>query len=307
MINRLLIRIKTVQLVYAYMQGSLDKFDCDVEMAQSVESSYKLYNYLLGLVVKLTEYRKSQLDNARNKFLPTQAEKFPNARFANNRVAQCIAEKSSVMQYVEEHELMSDFDTETYRNLLEQIEALPSYQQFMSQREQPTFEQEKELWKDIFAEVITRSAVLDATLEEKSIYWNDDLSTVTQFVVKAINQMKPDSETVRIANMYDRNEDRKFANDLFHHAIDEAHEYLELIDRQASNWQVERMALMDKVVMVCALAEIKNFPDIAIRISMNEYIELAKHYCAPDSARFVNGIVDKIVKEWKSEGVIFKA
>ena len=81
MINRLLIRIKTVQLVYAYMQGSLDKFDCDVEMAQSVESSYKLYNYLLGLVVKLTEYRKSQLDNARNKFLPTQAEKFPNARF----------------------------------------------------------------------------------------------------------------------------------------------------------------------------------------------------------------------------------
>ena len=86
-----------------------------------------------------------------------------------------------------------------------------------------------------------------------------------------------------------------------------AHEYLQLIDQNADNWQVERMALMDKVVMICALAEIRNFPDIPVRISMNEYIELAKYYCAPDSARFVNGIVDKIVKQWKRDGVIFKA
>jgi len=306
MINRLLIRIKTVQLVYAYMQGSLDKINCDEEMAQSIESSYKLYNYLLALVVKLTEYRKNQLENARNKFLPTQEEKFPNARFANSQVAKCIVEKSNVMDYVEEHELMSDFDTETYRHLLEQIETLESYKTFMNQKALPTFEQEKELWKDIFAQVITRDALLDATLEEKSIYWNDDLSTVTQFVVKAINQMQPDTEAIKIAKMFDRNEDQKFARALFHHAIDEAHEYLELIDQNASNWQVERMALMDKVIMICALAEIRNFEDIATRISMNEYIELAKHYCAPDSARFVNGIVDKIAKEWKKEGVIYK-
>ena len=307
MINRLLIRIKTVQLVYAYMQGSLDRMNCDEEMAQSIESSYQLYNYLLALVVKLTDYRKSQLENARNKFLPTQEERFPNARFANNQVAKCIVEKSNVMNYVEEHELMSDFDADTYRHLLDQIEALESYKTFMSQKEQPTFEQEKELWKDIFAQVITRDAQLDAILEEKSIYWNDDLSTVTQFVVKAINQMKLDAEVVKVAKMYDRKEDQSFARELFHHAINESHDYLELIDQHASNWQVERMALMDKVVMICALAEIRNFEDIATRISINEYIELAKHYCAPDSARFVNGIVDKITKEWKKDGVIFKA
>lgn len=307
MINRLLIRIKTVQLVYAYMQGSLDKMNSDEQMAQSIESSYKLYNYLLALIVKLADYRKTQLENARNKFLPTQEERFPNARFANSLVAKCIAEKSNVMEYVEEHELMSDFDTETYRNLLEQIEALPSYKQFMTQKEAPTFEQEKELWKEIFAEVITRNTMLDATLEEKSIYWNDDLATVTQFVVKAINQMDPAKETIKVAKMFDRNEDQKFAKELFHYAIDEAHENLQLIDEKAENWQVERMALMDKVVMICALSEIRHFADIAVRISMNEYIELAKHYCAPESARFINGIVDKVVKEWKKEGIIFKA
>lgn len=307
MINRRLIRIKTVQLVYAYMQGSLDAMNSNEQMAQSIEASYQLYNYLLALVVKLTDYRKMQLENARKKFLPTQEERFPNTRFAYNRVAQCIAEKSSVMDYVSEHELMSDFDTETYRSILEQIENLESYQKFMSQKENPSFEQEKELWKEIFAEVITRNDKLDTTLEEKSIYWNDDLATVTQYVVKAINQMNPEKDTIKVAKMFERNEDQKFSKELFLHATEEANEYLKLIDTHAENWQVERMALMDKVIMICALAEIRNFIDIAVRISINEYIEIAKHYCAPDSARFVNGILDKIAKEWKKEGVIVKA
>jgi len=303
MINRLLIRIKTVQLVYAYMQGSLDMMNSDEQMAQSIESSYKLYNYLLALIVKLTEYRKNQLENARNKFLPTKEERNPNARFADSLVAKCIVEKSSVMDYVAEHELMSDFDTETYRNLLEQIEAMPAYQKFMTQKEAPTFEQEKELWKEIFAEVITRNALLDATLEEKNIFWNDDLATVIQFVVKAINQMDPNKDSMKAAKMFDRNEDQKFAKELYHRALDEAYDNLKLIDQQAQNWEVDRMPLMDKVVMICALSEIRNFMDIPVRISINEYIELAKHYCAPDSARFVNGILDKIVKEWKKEGI----
>lgn len=307
MINRLLIRIKTVQLVYAFMQGSIDKLNSNEQMAQSLESSYQLYNYLLGLVVKLTEYRQTQLEAARKKFMPTQEERFPNVRFAENRVARCIAEKSEILDYCEKHSLLSDFDTEMYRGLLEEIEKLPGYKKFMTQREQPTLDDEKELWKDIFAEVISRNAMLDATLESRNIYWNDDLATVMQFVVKAINKLDPEKDQMSVAPMFDRNDDSKFARDLYNYALEDAHENLLLIDKNADNWQVDRMALMDKVIMVCALAEIKHFPEIAIRISMNEYIELAKHYCAPDSARFVNGILDKIIKQWKKDGVIFKA
>ena len=306
MINRLLIRIKTVQLVYAYMQGSLNQMNSDEEMAQSIEASYKLYNYLLALVVKLTDYRRQQIENARKKFIPTREERFPNVRFVNSEIAKCIVEKSGVMEYVAEHELMSDFDTELYRNLLEQIEKLPAYQEFMTQRETPTLEQEKELWKNIFAEVITRNDMLDATLEERCLYWNDDLTTVTQFVVRSIKQMDPSAETIKLAQMFERNEDQTFARDLFHITMEHAHEYLQLVDQQAWNWHIDRMPMMDKVIMVCALAEIRNFPDIALNISMNEYIELAKIYCAPDSPRFVTGIVDKIVKGWKEEGLIFK-
>jgi len=288
------------------MQGSIDKLNSDEQMAQSLESSYQLYNYLLALVVKLTEYRQNQLEAARNKFMPTHEERFPNVRFAQNQVAKCIAEKSEVMDYCEKHELLSDFDTEMYRGLLEEIEKLPVYKQFMTQKETPTLDEEKELWKTIFAEVITQNPLLDATLESRSIYWNDDLATVIQFVVKAINKLDPAKEQITIARMFDRNEDSKFARDLYHLALDQAHEYLRLIDQNAENWQVDRMALMDRVIMICALTEIRNFIDIPVRISMNEYIELAKHYCAPDSARFINGLVDKIVKQWKQDGIIFK-
>lgn len=307
MINRLLIRIKTTQLVYAYMQGSMERLTSDDQLATSLESGYELYNYMLALIVKVTDYRKMQLETAKNKFIPSAEERRPNTRFADNRIASIIAEKSNVMEYCEEHKLLSDFDTEMYRSLLDQIMKTNAYKHFMNQPTAPTFEEEKELWKDIFQQVINNNDKLDATLEEKNIYWNDDVTTITEFVIKAINKMKEDDEEMKTAPMFTRDEDRKFAVDLFHHAIDEAADYEDLIGKNASNWQLERIALMDKVVMITALAEIKNFFDIPTRISMNEYIELAKHYCAPDSARFVNGVLDKIVKEWKKEGIIAKA
>lgn len=307
MINRLLIRIKTTQLVYAFIQGEQPRFTCDDEFMTSIESSYQLYNYLLGLIVKVTDYRKSQIEAARNKYLPTKDERYPNTRFIDNRIAKLISENSTILDYCEEHELFSDFDTETYRAILDQVEVHPLYMAYMSQPQAPTFEQDLELWKEIFNTIIPACPKLDDTLEEKNIYWNDDLTTIVQFVVKTISKLKENTEQVKVLDMFRNDDDRKFAVNLFHHAIDESHEYLQLIDKTAENWEASRIAMMEKVIMICALAEIKNFPEIAIRISLNEYIELAKHYCKADSARFINGILDRIVGQWKAEGLVFKA
>lgn len=306
MINRLLIRIKTVQLVYAYMQGSLDRVNSDDQMANSLESAFQLYNYLQALIVKVTEYRQQQIEAGRNKFMPSAEERCPNTRFADNRIAKIIREKSQILEYCEEHHLLSDFDTELYRSLLTQIMESEAYKQFMEQRNTPTLDDEKTLWKEILQQIFPKSEKLDEVLEEKNIYWNDDLSTIIEFVLKSINKLKEDTEEIKLAEMFNRKEDRKFAVELFHHAMDEAADYEKLIGENADNWQTDRIALMDRVIMIVALAEIKNFFDIPVRISMNEYIELAKHYCAKDSTRFVNGILDKIVKEWKKEGVISK-
>lgn len=306
MINRLLIRIKTAQLVYAFIQSEQPRISCDDELIASMESSYKLYNYLLGLVVKVTDFRHETLEAARNKYLPTNEERFPNERFVNNQIAKKIRENSSIMDYCAEHELYNDFDSDLYRAIFDQIEQTHAYKTYMSQPQAPTFSQDCELWKEIFNTIIPNCEKLDETLESKSIYWNDDLSTILQFVVKTISHIKPETEMVELLSMYRDDEERRFATDLFHHSIDECHEYLNMINEYAKNWDASRIAMMEKVIMVCALAEIRNFPSIPLRVSINEYLELAKHYCSKDSFRFVNGILDKIVSQWKKEGKIFK-
>lgn len=306
MINRLLIRIKTVQLVYANIQSNEPRFTSDDALFASIEASYKLYNYLLGLIVHVTDFRNEQLEAGRKKFLPTQEERFPNTRFVDNRLAEAIRSRSAVMDYCEKQELFSDFDTPLYRSIFAKIEELEAYQTYMTQRQAPDFKQDVELWKEILGSIVAQEEKLDEVLEARNIYWNDDLTTVLAAVVKAIAKIKDNDEMITIESTFRRADDEKFARDLFHHAIDEAHEYIKLIDRTASNWEVERMAMMDKVIMVCALAEVRNFVDIPVPVTINEYIELAKQYCSPKSPRFINGILDKIVKQWREDRTIIK-
>lgn len=305
MINRLLIRIKTVQLLYANIVSNQPRFLCDEELMASFESSYELYNYLLALIVKVTDFRREEMERARNKYLPTQEERFPNERFVNNKIARQIKENSSVMQYCEEHELFNDFDTDLYRTIFERIEQNPLYLAYMSQKDTPNLRQDMELWKEVFNTIIPNCQELDDALESKNIYWNDDLTTIIQFIVKTISHIKEGSE-VKTLDLFRAEDDRQFAIDLFHYAIDQSSELMNLINETATNWEGSRIAMMEKVIMICALAEIRNFQLIPLRISLNEYIELAKHYCSAESARFINGIVDKIVEQWKKDGVIFK-
>lgn len=308
MINRLLIRTKTAQLTYACLQSKEQRMYADEQLMASVDASQKLYNFLLALIVKVTDYRRKQIIAAKGKFMPTEEELNPNTRFIDNRIPALISEHSEVLDYCEQERLTSDFDTELYRSLLEAIEQTETFQNYMSQAEAPTFAQDKQLWVEILNTIFPQSDKLDETLEERDIYWNDDLTTVLHAVVRTINNLKANTEDMIPAeSTFDKDEDQKFALDLYHYAIEEYYDNVRLINAVAPNWEAERMAMMDKVVMSCALSEIKHFPDIAVAISINEYIELAKHYCSMNSAKFINGILDRIVKQWRAEKVIFKA
>jgi len=306
MINRLLIRIKTVQLTYACLQSGEPRMYADEHLTEAVEASQKLYNFLLALIVKVTDYRRKQLEAAKNKFLPTKAELNPNTRFVDNKVAKMISECSEVLNYCEENQLTSDFDTELYRTVLEAISQTETYKQYMEGQKAPTFEEDKALWLEVMNTIIPQCEKLDEVLEERNIYWNDDLTTVLKAVVRTIERLKEDTTMIKAGKTFAREDDRLFALDLFHYALDEYYDNVRLIDSIAPNWEAERMAMMDKVVMACALSEIKHFADIATAISINEYVELSKHYCSNNSSRFINGILDKVVKQWKEEKVIFK-
>lgn len=306
MINRLLIRIKTVQLTYACLQSEEPRMYADEKLMEAVEASQKLYNYLLALIVKVTDYRRMQLDAAKKKFLPTKEELTPNTRLVDNQIARMISEHSEVLEYCEKEQLINDFDTELYRSILEAMAETETYKQYMAKKEAPTFDDDKALWLEVMNTIVPRSEKLDEVLEERNIFWNDDLTTVLKAVVKTIEKMKPTDEMVKAGKLFTREDDRRYAQDLLHYALDEYHDNVRLIDAIAPNWESDRMALMDKVIMACALSEIKHFTDIAVAISINEYVELSKHYCSANSARFINGILDKIVKQWREEKVIIK-
>lgn len=306
MINRLLIRIKTVQLVYACMQNGQPFLQVDDQLMDSIEASQKLCNYLLSLIVKVTDYRRAQFEQSRNKFLPTEEDLNPNTRFTDNRIPEYISNRSEILKYCEDEKLTNDFDTELYRSLLEDIEKLPEYEEYMNKKQVPTFEEDRELWKIILNNVFSSNEKLEEILEEKNIFWNDDFTTILSFIVKIVSSIKPDTEVINTNTNFANETDRKFAVDLYHNCISEYYDHCRLINAVASNWELERMAMMDKIVMSCAMTEIKHFIDIPVGVSINEYIELAKHYCTPNSGRFVNGILDKIVKEWRAEKIIIK-
>lgn len=306
MINRLLTRIKTVQLVYACLQNGQPFSQMDNQLMDSIEASRKLSNYLMALIVKVTDYRRAQFEQAKSKFLPTEEDLNPNTRLVDNKIPEFITKKSEILQYCEEENLTSDFDTELYRSLLDAIEQMPEYEAYMAETKPASFEEDRNLWKAILNNVFSTNEKLEEVLEEKNIFWNDDFTTILSFVVKTISNMKPDMEVLAASSNYNTESDRKFASDLYHFSIQEYYDNCRLINSVASNWESERMALMDKIIMSCAMTEIKHFIDIPTGISINEYIELAKHYCTPNSGRFVNGILDKIVRQWKADKVIIK-
>ena len=306
MINRLLIRIKTVQLVYACLQSETPRIFADEKLRESLESTQKLYNYLLALIVKVTDYRRQQILAAKGKFLPTREDLNPNTRFVDNRLARMIAEKSEAVDFCEREGLTSDFDTELYRTILEAIEQSETFGQYMTQREAPTFEQDKELWLEILTTIFPQCEKLDEVLEERDIYWNDDLTTVLKALTRMIQRLRPEREMIPAGKLFQHEEDERFALDLFHYSLDEYYDNVKLIDAITPNWEAERIAMMDKVIIACALSEIRHFDDIAIAVSVNEYIELAKHYCSAKSASFANGVIDKIATSWRADHVIIK-
>ncbi len=305
MVNRLLIRIKIVQLLYAHIQSHTAPHNSREELMRSLESAYKLYNYLLALIVKVTDYRREQLEAAKQKYIPTEEDRCPNTRFIDNITASLIRNRSGILHYCEEQGLFNDFDTDLYRTLLDSLMQTPTYLAFMESTDKSVMA-EKAMWREFFTSIIPNCDELDRTLEGKDIYWNDDVSVITCFAEKTVQHMRETDEQVETLPMFRRDDDRNFAVDLFDAATEHASEFLKLIDSVSTNWEVNRIAYMDRIIMVCALAEILTFPEIPVKITLNEYIELSKHYSTPGSGRFVNGILDRIVQQWREEGRIVK-
>ena len=307
MINRIIIRIKVLQIVYAYYQkSSCDLASAENELLFSLEKSYDLYHYLLLLIVLLTDAEQKRLDKNRNKLLATEEELNPNRRLADNRFAEQLRTNGKLTTFSMRRGTLWNEDNSLFvRDLLKKIIQSDYYKDYLESAD--SYGSDKEFWKNVFKHIIMEEGELCEILEEKSIYWEDDLDVVGTFVLKTIKRFTPESGTKQeLMPMFKDEEDKEFAIKLLRYALLEEKENNERINRQINNWELDRIAQMDLYIMQIALSELLNFPSIPISVTLNEYIDLARYYSTPKSPNFINGILDSIVKELKSEGKLFK-
>jgi len=307
MINRILIRIKVLQIVYSFYQnGNNDLKVAENELLFSLRKSYDLYHYFLLLIIEVTNLQRRTLDAKKCKYMPTHAELNPNTRLVDNRFAAQVAENEALQKYVAEQGLSWVNDEEFVKNVLDIILASDLYNEYLD-NENDSYETDKEFWRAVFKKLICGNEQIEEFLEDKSIYWNDDIGIVETFTLKTIKQFEEKSGSKqKLLPMFKDMEDQSFAIKLFRQSLLKGSEYRERINKHMKNWETERIANMDLIIMQVALAEIMTFPTIPINVTLNEYIDTAKYYSTPKSGVFINGILDSIVSELKKEKVLLK-
>lgn len=307
MINRVLIRLKVVQIVYAYYKNSGKSIKAaEEEVFFSLSKAYDLYNYMLLLIVGITHYAADRISFKSMKLRPTDSDINPNLKFVKNRFAAQLEVNEQLCKFAEKSKVNWVEHSDLVRRILDSIEESDAYKEFMSS-ETSSYEEDRELWRKLYKAFIFDNEELDALLEEQSLYWNDDKSIVDTFVLKTIKRFEESNgaEQELLPEYKDMN-DKAFASTLVRTAITKADEYRQLMSENSKNWDMSRFAFMDVVIMQVALAEIFAFGDIPLNVTLNEYVEIAKYYSTAKSGSFVNGLLDSITKKLRAEGVINK-
>lgn len=306
MINRKLIRVKIVQLTYAYYQNGHHNMDtAEKELLFCLSKAYDLYNYLLGLIVAITQEERRRVDIATRR-AEREGTETPSQRFAFNKFATQLEENKQLNLFMEDKKMSWENDVEAVRKLCDQIEQSPLYQEYMMS-DAEDYETDRELWRRIYRTLIQGNEDLDAILEEKSLYWNDDKEIVDTFVLKTIKRFDPANKADQeLLPEYDDTEDREYALKLFRSTILNADTYQRYMSETSRNWNFSRLAYMDVVLMQIAIAEMLTFPNIPISVTINEYVDLAKLYSTPKSGGYINGMLDAIARHLVDTGRLLK-
>ena len=309
MINRVLIRTKVVQNLYSYV---LTRPERTLAMALKdldtcMHKTYELYHYLLRLPVELTHIQEMRIDEARNKYMPTEEELNPNLKFVNNRLVAALADNEVLTQYAQDHTITWNDDPIFERLMLDKVIKSDQYNDYMADNDD-SMTADSLLWQQLMKQVILTDENMADAVERRSLYWTeDDMDLIGQFVCKTFRRIA-DGEEQPIMPMFKDDEDSDFGKELFKAAVSMMPENNQLIDDlvQTSRWDKDRIVLMDRIIMCTALAELRTFEKIPTIVTLNEYIELAKNFSTPASGKFVNGILNNAVKQLRQEGKLIK-
>ena len=279
--------------------------NAEKELLFSLSKAYDLYIFLLALIVAVTKEARHRVEVITAR-VNREGGELPSEKFAYNKFAMLLEENRQLNDFLEQQKQTWDNDIEFVRKLLDQIEQTQIYKDFMAS-DDDSYDAHRELWRRLYKVLVMENADLDALLEEKSLYWNDDKETVDTFVVKTIKRFDPkNAKNQELLPEYKDDEDKEFAQKLFRATILNADQYQHYMSDASRNWDFSRLAYMDVVIMQIAIAEMLTFPGIPVSVTINEYVELAKLYSTPKSSGYINGMLDTIARYLNSTGKMMK-
>ncbi len=308
MLTRRHIRVKVMQSLYTVGQTQSDNLDKEEKfLLFSIDQMYDLFLINLQLLVEIKKHAAEFLTKSQKKYLATSEEKNPNTKFIDNEVLVWLESNVELKESIERKKMNCwELDSEYVALLWKAIQESEVYTDYMSTK-LSSFKEDKEFVLDIFKEVIAPNEKLYDYFEDKRLTWVDDLPLVNTAIVKMLRKAKAShDEHKSLPKLYKDEEDKKFAIDIFRKTVLNGDIFTKEIDGKTPNWDQDRIAELDKAIIKMAICEFVKFPSIPVKVTINEYLEIAKEYSTPKSSIFINGILDKLSKEYQKNGKLNK-
>lgn len=300
------------KMLISTLEGFSDTRTMFIEARNSLERSLdkarELYFALLLLPIELTRLQARRLDNARHKYLPSPEDLNPDTRFIDNTFVANLEESPEMKEYLKNNPISWDNGSETLKLLLDKVLQSDIYADYMA-APGVSYADDCEFWRSIIKNVILPSDILAEAIESESVYWNDDLDIIGTFVIKTIKRASADpASPITLLPKFKDDEDARFGGELFVDTVENYGTYRSYIDKfiNEKQWDPERLAFMDVIIMCTAISELLNFPSIPVPVTMNEYIEIANCYSTSKSGQFINGILFSVINYLKKEGKLLK-
>lgn len=308
MLNRRHLRVKALQVLYSYQQSQVKEIlPYEKALLQSVDKVYEMYIWLLSLLIEVADYSIIDAEERANKFLPSEEDLNASIKIQNNLFIASLKQNPEYLAAVKKYKISWDFDPEVRKSIFITLKASEEYKTFLELTDH-TIQKDKDIIKFIFKKLILKSPGIEQIFEEKFINWSVDKDVLQALVAKTFkNFSSVNPEENKLAEICPNwDEDKSFLIELLKKVISFETEYQELIAQKTKNWDSERIALMDTLLMRMAITELIHFSTIPIKVTMNEYIEISKEFSTPKSNSFINGILDKILADLKSAGKLRK-
>jgi N utilization substance protein B len=308
MLTRRFLRVKAFKILFSYAYSDNDsQLHAEKDLRASLEKTYDLYHYLLAAIIAVADYAEERIEIGLRKFKPSEAEANPNKKFINNKVIAILRENTALQKYNAKQHLNWREHAEVIKQIYTNMTERPYYKDYMSSTND-SFYEELHLVEDFFRNEFEDNELIESMIEEMNTHWADDIGFALISIIRTINTLRQERDTENLLMpMFRAPDDEEYVFELLRYSLAHFKEYSQLAHQYVQNWESDRIAFVDMALIVMGISEAIAFPSIPVKVSINEYVEIAKYYSTRNSHIFVNGVLDKVIQNLLHEGSIKKS